>query len=292
MSSLQCPGLRAEMPHHWLAAVGATVLVDGMHLSWTGGLNPYAVLHHEEAPLDALVASWPTRQRIEDMPMVACARRSSLKNLTRNDFRQLLKDSRWRTDAWTVSSAATDLTGTVEGGAVTLGPLTPVLEQGASAHRNLPYVSDCTPEKIANTLTGRAARERGAGLGIDPERFTNATTGSKGVATLHAVETLTYFGLALFPVRGDGIHHSKRPFKARQRGWTTHLYKLGFFQWPAWPQPLDRYGIDALIDVWQPERGSTDNLLGIHSAWQSVVRKARPGGKNPTFGYSSRRLTG
>ena len=295
MRRLHCPGLRAEMPHQWLAAVGAAVLADGMRLSWTSGLNPEAVLHHEADPLTALVEAWPSQKRIKAIPMVGHAASQSVKKLLRSDFRQLVRDTRDHIDAWSLSSAATDLTGTTGAGAAILGPLTPVLERGFSAHRNLPNASDCTPEKIADTLAGRAAREKGAGLGIDPERFTNSTTGDQGVATLHAVETLAYFGLALYPVRGDGVHHEQNPFKARQRGWSTNRYKLGVFQWPAWEQPLDRFGIDALLDVWQPNDAITYGLLGLHSAWESVRRDRfawSPKRKNHTYGYASRRLTG
>ncbi len=299
MSSRQCPGLRAEMPHQWLAAVGATVLCEGMHLSWTGGLNTHAVLHHEEAPLDALVASWPTQQRIERMPMVAYDKGQKTQKVSRGDFQQLVKDGRGHRDSWTVSSALTDLTEEPPSGnsdklplAATV-PFNPGLQGPyGSPQKSLPKLQHCTPAKIADTLDGRATRDDGAGIGLDPERFTNSTTGEKGVMTLHAVEMLAYFGLALFPVRGDGIHRRKYPAFARQRGWTTRARQRGAFVWPAWEQPLGRFGIDALLDVWQPEGDGTDSLLGVHAAWRSVVRKAHLSSRDKTFGYTSRRLTG
>ena len=298
MSSLQCPGLRAEMPHQWLAAVGATVLVDRMHLSWTDDLNPQAVLHHEEAPLAALLASWPTPQRIERMPMVAYDKPQRTQKVSRGDFQQLVKDCRGQRDSWTVSSALTDLTGEPSSGndekpalAVTVRFNPGLQGPHGSPQKNLPKLQGCTPAKIADTLDGRATRDQGAGIGLDPERFTNSTTGEAGVMTLYAVEMLAYFGLALFPVRGDGIHRKKYP-AARQRGWTTRARKLRSFEWPAWDQPLDRFGIDALLDVWQPEGDGTNSLLGVHAAWRSVGRKARLSSDDKTLGYTSQRLTG
>ena len=40
------------------------------------------------------------------------------------------------------------------------------------------------------------------------------------------------------------------------------------FHWPAWSQPLDSAGIDALMDAWIPERRATWRRVGVHAGCQ------------------------
>jgi len=56
------------------------------------------------------------------------------------------------------------------------------------------------------------------------------------------VELLAFAVLPLFPTRGDGRW-------IRQRLWTDSSTRRGAFQWIAWRPALDRWGIDALLDL-------------------------------------------
>src|SRR5690606_20031620 len=56
------------------------------------------------------------------------------------------------------------------------------------------------------------------------------------------VECLCFFGLWLFPMGGTGR-------LARQRGWVGPPYRRHAFLWPAWSPALDRWAIDALLDL-------------------------------------------
>jgi len=56
------------------------------------------------------------------------------------------------------------------------------------------------------------------------------------------VELLAFAVLPLFPTRGDGRW-------IRQRLWTDSSTRRGAFHWIAWRPALDRWGIDALLDL-------------------------------------------
>ena len=68
----------------------------------------------------------------------------------------------------------------------------------------------------------------------------------------------------------------------RQRGWrkTPRSNEPRRLVWPAWQQPLDAAGIDALLDGWNPWRKQTWAALGVHAAWQSVRYQRRGSADN------------
>ena len=293
MNTLKCLGLQAEVPYQWLAAIGATVLVSGMKLTWDLSLAPCAVLHHDSDPLRALQAVWPSAQRIKSMPMCAHLLLNRKQDQPREEFQALIVTSRGHRDSWTVSSAATDLTGTIKDGTSARGPFTPGLEGAASQQTNLLKLYGCSAQEIKDALAGQGHRSSGGGIGLDPERFPNATSDGKGVFTIRPLELLAYFGLALFPVRCDGVHQEFYPDLPRQRGWTTQDHEQGVFQWPAWQHPLDAAGIDALMSMWKPGKDRFNDRLGIHASWESVRRDRFAWSserKNATYGLTSRRL--
>ena len=58
MSQQECPGLLAELPHQWLAAIGVTVIAEDLRVSWTDDPSPCAVLHRAcGSPAEALAAA-------------------------------------------------------------------------------------------------------------------------------------------------------------------------------------------------------------------------------------------
>ena len=289
MNTQQCPGLLAEMPHQWLAAVGAVVMAEDLRLSWTDEPSPCAVLHSSDAaPADGLAAVWPEADTFAAIPIVEW-NLNNKQDIPLADYRRMTRDGIRRNDAWTLAAAATDLSRSDKNPAhAARGPFNPGFQGVSSPQRSILKMVSSTRHDIAAALGGRLEARKGDGLGLDPDRFTDPSSRDTGVTTVHPVEVLAYYGLALFPVRGDGVIELRRPRYPRQRGWTTTAHRAGFFQWPAWRQPLDRWGIDALLDAWSPDHQSQDDTLGVIGAWSSV-RIDRPG-KNPGHGYASQRL--
>ena len=277
-----CPGLPADWINAWLAAVGATVLVPGLRLSWTMDALPTARLEHPDiAPDVELISRWPSRERLDSMPVardhpdcrLAITRRVSV-----DAFHERIRATTQNDDAWTLTSTITDLE--VDRGRALQGPLDPPAPRGIclhdrllSTHREVIHPED----QIPKTLAGMGVFADVNGLGFDIARL-----GEGKLYVDPVVETLAFFGLALFPVRGDGVR--RRYPRSRQRGW--HVGGFDSLIWPAWEQPLDRYGIDALLDAWHGSwrRARTRNsmayewkadrsmweLLKVHSAWRST----------------------
>ena len=79
----------------------------------------------------------------------------------------------------------------------------------------------------------------------------------------------------------------------RQRGWRKNpgSQQPRRFHWPAWRQPLDSAGIDALLDAWnpEPEARATWPRVGVHAAWRSVRFEPR-GSTDKTRAFGAQRL--
>lgn len=295
MKERVCPGLPASWINAWLAAVGATVLDSRLRLSWTRDGTPQAVLSAmEKDPLDLLAESWPCREAIEFMPI---ARKwPDTENLGRkvgvSAFASRVTATRRDPYAWTLSSTMTDLD-VDRHGEVAHAPFDPPVPQGRVLHeRLLGIFLRPSAELLARTLEGMGKRIGNNGLGFDLSRIgSQSDSGEKWIDPV--VETLAFFGLALLPFRGQGtdatLGGKTRP-SAVQRGWRRSPNGQGLrFVWPAWNTPLDRAGIDALLDLWQPDKRKTWQQVGIHGAWQTVSYKAK-GTADPTRGFGARRL--
>lgn len=307
----KCPGLPADWINAWLAAVGTTVLVPGLRLAWTKDALPIAVLEHsDESPTDILVKSWPTYERLQDMPLADIdlynryingkKKEPPPRKVLVDNFIKLVNRTRKHQDAWTLTSSMTDLavqkTGEVENGL--FDPAAPGSTKWLHHRLMKVYEKVLDPdEQIEATLNGNAGLEKVNGLGFDIARL-----GMEQPIVDPVIETLAFFGLALLPVRGDGIR-TRNP-RSRQRGWQIGGIKE--FVWPAWSQSLDQAGIDALLDAWhnswrlqQPRtkagkrewKTNSKNweLLGVHAAWHTI-RYVTSAGADPTRGYGSRRF--
>lgn len=286
MNEQECPGLLAEMPHQWLAAVGATVISEDIHVSWTDDSSPCAVLHSpHRAPAEALYAAWPSREDFARIPIVEW-NLTNKQDIPLADYRRMTRASLAEDHAWSLAAASTDLARsgrTAEN--AERGPFNPGFQGPSSPQRSLLKMVPCTSDDLAAALAGFLPSAEGDGLGLDPGRFPDPQGAEKGVKTVHPIEVMAFYGLALFPLRGDGLVDTRY---ARQRGWKTGHPRRSSFRWPAWRQPLDRWAIDALLDAWNPDRRPIDETLGIIGAWGSV-RIDRPG-KNPGHGYTSQPL--
>ena len=303
-NSLDCPGLRADSVLAWLAAVGATVLDHRLRLHWTTDATPLAVLSSDDVPpLDALVDAWPDSAELDDMPIAKRWRQADAieRKVSADSFRERARLAREHPHAWTLSSTMTDLS-ISDRGEVAHGPFDP---SGPGTikwlhHRLLKLHKTLEPstDRLRDSLLGRAARVQDNGLGFDHARLGSLADKTEKW-TDPVVETLAFFGLALLPVRDDGVDErlERRPRRdrQRQRGWrlfddngTTARH----FAWPAWHQPLNSAGIDALLDAWHPNRRGRRagwKLLGVHAAWRSVGYRAQSS-SDATKAYGSERL--
>lgn len=298
MSGMTCPGLPAAWLNGWLAAVGVTVLHEGLRLRWTEGPSPVAVFSADHGdPLDELVGSWPDRNLVAGLPIAEYWRGDGpmRRQVPVGTFASRARTARGHRNSWVLSSTVTDLA-VYRQGEVAHAPLDP---SGPGTikwlhHRLLKVHALVTAPRrqLEETLAGSGERVRANGLGFDSTRL-----GSLGDASEKhvdpVVETLAFFGLALLPVRGDGKDARLGPASPRpvQRGWArpTPDTRVRSFAWPAWRQPLDFAGIDALLDIWQPRSRAEWSRTGIHAAWRSVSYWSR-GSNDPTVAFGADRL--
>ena len=280
MHSFTCSGLPASWVNAWLAAVGVTVLDPHIRLHWTVD-SPAAVLSSDEIdPVESLAESWPDSEFLRDLPIAE--NWSGAGRLTRRvsveQFIARTGKARGHPCAWTLSSTMTDLS-VDQNGRVVHAPFDPAGPGTIKwLHRRLlkvhGQVGAAHRQRLLDSLVGQADRVKGNGLGFDSTRLGSMADGTNPW-TEPVVETLAFFGLAIFPMRGRGVdrrHARIRNSDDRQRGWRTipGSDEPRRFLWPAWEQPLDVAGIDALLDSWNPWRKQTWAHVGVHAAWKSV----------------------
>lgn len=308
----ECPGLPAEWINGWLAAVGTTFLDPEMRLSWTSDPSPIAVLHHPyNDPKTAVAEAWPNSRRLNKMPLArdhqGCAPLE--RQVPVEAFVERVSASRGHPDAWTLTSSLTDLA--LNSGKVAHAPFDPAGPGPIKwLHHRLVKVNGHIPhddpaglvKAVADALAGLSVPVADNGLGFDITRIPDRASESGGSIRVEPViEVLAFFGLALLPVRGDGVR--RRQERARQRGHGIGGRREGVFVWPAWSQPLDRWGIDALMDLWYQTwalRKTGDGLrwrtsssewskLGVHAGWET--QPYRPtANADSTRGFGSSRI--
>jgi len=272
MSALRCPGLRGDWLHGWLAAVGAVVRCPSMRLSWTEGLRSIAVLHSEGDVATSIADALPDEAELSSM---AIARDVCLngeepseldampRHVTLATFRERAHLARQRDDP-SLAASVSDLTDDDE---ATHSPFDPPVPRGLTLHDRLVACTKAMPQAgevadaVHRSLAGTARRVDGNGLGFDYLRLPASAEGGE-LRIDPVIEVLAFFGLALFPTRGDGR-------RVRVRGWTAPETHRGAFSWPLWRDPLDRWGVDALLDRWYAEPNHAARY-GVISAYQTV----------------------
>ena len=285
MTQVICPGLPGGWINGWLAAVGATVLDARVRLHWTTNGAPLAVLSSsKEDPLAALVESWPDAALLSALPIAESWRGAGevRRKVPVEAFGARTRAARGHPYAWTLSSTMTDLC-VDERGEVTHAPFDPAGPGTIKwLHHRLMKVHqhvEPTAGRIGDSLAGRAGRVKDNGLGFDQTRL-GSQADDAAIYVDPVVEVLAFFGLALLPVRGPGGDRRLDRFanvRERQRGWrmTSENRDQRRFHWPAWGQPLDSSGIDALLDAWNPERRHAWMRVGVHAGWRAVPFQRR-----------------
>ena len=264
MHRFTCPGLPAAWVNAWLAAIGTTVLDPRIRLHWTAENSPVAVLSSVDLdPVEALVESWPNATSLRELPLAEKWNGAGevKRKVSVDQFVVRSRAARGHPHAWTLSSTMTDLSIDANG-EVAHAPFDPPVPKGLTLyHRLLRVYQEAQPAskvRLSDSFVGKAERIEGNGLGFDNARLGSlADKSSKWIEPV--VEFLAFFGLALLPVRGRGVDRRLSRYgdpDERQRGWQKPPRRDGprRFVWPAWQQPLDSAGIDALLDAWNPWR--------------------------------------
>jgi len=299
MTQVTCPGLPGAWINGWLAAVGATVLDARVRLHWTTDGVPLAVLSALEFdPVAALVESWPAAAFLSGLPIAENWKGAGevRRKVPVEAFVARARAARGHPYAWTLSSTMTDLF-VDQAGEVAHAPFDPA---GPGTikwlhHRVMKVHAHVEPAagRIRDSLAGLAVRVKDNGLGFDQTRL-GSQADEASIWIDPVVEVLAFFGLSLLPVRGLGTDRRLDRFadeRERQRGWrqTSRSRNPRRFHWPAWGQPLDSNGIDALLDAWNPEKRHTWTRVGVHAGWRTVPFQRR-GTADTTRAFGADRL--
>ena len=298
MTQVTCPGLPGAWINGWLAAVGATVLDARVRLHWTVDGAPLAVLSAAEVdPVAALIESWPDAGLLSGLPIAEnCNDAGEMRRKVPVEaFVARARVARRHQYSWTLSSTMTDLC-VDENGEVEHAPFDPPVPKGLTLHQRLTSVHKkvkLSVARIRDSLAGQAVRVKDNGLGFDQTRL-GSLSDKTSIWIDPLLEELAFFGLAILPVRGRGTDRTLDRYadvRERQRGWrkTPGSRDPRRFNWPAWRQPLDSAGIDALMDAWKPESRATWLQVGVHAGWRSVRFEPR-GSADTTRAFGAERL--
>lgn len=247
----EAPGLPADWLNGWLAAIGVTVLIPGARLRWTDDGVPSALFETDE-PVDLakrVADALPTSQTLTRSAIARTLPRMEhdfSRNVTLAAFRERAGVER-RNGEGILAASVSDLSAELKPDNLEHGAFDPPAPRGetlwsrAIACARALATADLA-ERVRDTFSGSGRREALNGLGFDARRFPAGMHAARDVYADPVVELLAFAALPLFPTRGDGR-------RVRQRRWTDSSTRRGAFQWIAWRPALDRWAIDALLDL-------------------------------------------
>lgn len=289
MATEPAPGLRSDWLNGWLAALGVTALLPGVRLSWTSEAVPaaqFSVPDHLSPLAETLALAMPSLEALDGL---AVARRRPPgadfgRRVSPEVFSERAGLARISGD-WSLSSTVTDLVAELPDEGLPHSPFDPSAPQGRTLWERVVgcrrLITDPAPS-ITATLAGRGKRARSNGLGFDVQRLVAGVQDAEKQVD-PVVELLAFAGLELMPFRGDGK-------SARARGWSGPPSRPGSFRWYAWAEALDRWGIDAFLDVvmGREVRPEEQARLGVVARYHSVPYQAL-GSADPTRAYAAAR---
>lgn len=285
MNEHTCHGLPADWLNAWLAAIGIASLIPGCRLRWSDSPVPVAVLTVDSGiPLEEqLIQRLPTAAEFEQGPIARhLAGVTELRlNPVVEDFAARAAIARSHPWGWMLSSLHTDARwDRKEGPLVDKGPFyTPMPGAPNTMYdRMVKMLPTLNPETLRSSFAGVGHRVQQNGIGFDIGRV-GSLADKTDMWIDPAVDVLAFFGLSLFPVRGDGR-------STRQRGWGTRRTGVGGFRWFTWSENLDIHGIDAWLDL----AYSLSRIAPSLSAGWEVVPYQQRGSNDVTRGFASKRV--
>lgn len=301
--SSEAPGLTADWLNAWLAAIGVTVLVEGARLRWSGARRPVAIVDVGTRDLAVTVAAALPAMAYVGRLAIASPNGEFPRNVTTARFGAAAAKARSDANDFSLAVSVTDLVSSEKLLAdLPHSEFDPPAPRGETLWTRLEACRTALPsdqtgvaEAVRATLAGRAERKKLNGLGFDARRLVAGDpTGSDSFVD-PMVEFLAFFGLSLVTVRGDGRR------RGLTRGWRAIRAPSASpkpkapraqFVWPVWSQPLDRWGIDALLTfAWRRSvKAWTQPGFGITAAFQAVPYRKPLGSNDVTRGYASREL--
>jgi len=290
MTALRAGGLPADWLNGWLAALGVTVLIEGVRLRWSREPQPVAEFEWDRhGDLGSAVDSALQEAGGRTYAGAHLRRQASL-----DEYRSAA--ARARTDGdFSLAMVMTDLALDREGKQpgptpstfYTSGPGT-VGTIGDRLDTCLRLIPPPGAGSAAASLAGHGPRVKANGLGFDVRRIAiGDMAGDFGEMYIDPViEALAFFGLAFFTVRGDGN-------RAATRGWSRRRARMDSFTWFAWGPAIDRWSIDAALSLAFAVPDVTDwrslASLEIHAVFESVAYTSK-GSADPTRAFASRRV--
>jgi hypothetical protein len=284
------PGLTLDWLNGWLAALGVTVLVPDVRLGWTSDVVPSACFTLAQGASSVAEMVGEALPSVDDLGALAIARqRSDGAELGRRVGLDTYLDRAAlarRSGDTSLSSTLTDLVAELPKEGLPHSPFDPPMPKGVTLWERLVACREAIVDpraEVEATFAGIGRRVAGNGLGFDARRLV-AGVRDAGPRIDPLLEVLAFCGLALFPFRGNGT-------QSRARGWTGPAGRRGSFQWCAWAPPLDRWAIDALLDMVGEARTSMAlaGRLGI-SRWYRTVPYQAKGAADSTRAYGAERL--
>lgn len=285
----RAPGLMGDWLNGWLAALGITVLLPSARLCFVSEAMTVAVveLDDEQRLAEELARALPARDALDALSI---AKPRISRTVLRDAYREAAIVARERSD-FSLSSSLTDLSTSEDDKELGHSPFDPPAPRGETLWSRLVRCREALGEgdvllrSMEASLAGRGARIDANGLGFDYRRIPAAALGSGQIRVDPVVECLAFYGLALFPVRGDGHRALTRGWR-----WDSDARRARFF-WPTWREPLDRFGIDALLGALYAsdlDRGVLSGL-GIEALYEAIPYQAT-GSADVTRGLAARRV--
>ncbi len=314
---VRAPGLTADWLNSWMAALGVCVLAPELKLSWSSdpipvarfsvaSLADLATVVADRVPDRTSLDAMPFSRHLDgsgqdlvlDPPIAVFAERAGLSRSVRDESLPALHTDLGRDRNSDAGGSARDRrrdpnasgdspTGSAREREVLRGPLYPGAPAGRTMHQRVMDLRDAVGtgaearRRVGASLEGRGERAEMMGLCFDYRRLTSWSEASSKPLVDPVIELLAFASLALFPLRGDGRH-------AHQRGWIERD-RRPVFVWPSWRPPLDRWGIDALLDQVAQSRPRVATRLGCDVLFESVRFRKR--NKTETDeGFASKRI--